>query len=235
MGDKKGKGSNLVGKFTQSVRRIVQEVKDDSTPGGQSKEDVIVTNERLRSVRIRLDESYELAKTSLVTLHQKYNDSKTTRNIFTRYAMLKAMIKEVVRLETQYWALVEIPKQDKQEAVSTYVLRACSSLEKSQKPGEGIKTGPKLAEEEEKRRDRVDRLENMTTAQVETENTQMTNDLYRLLKKYLGLRAVIRELKNEYSNSKYFPIIPRYSMLKEMIKDVMRDPDYMEVCHEVTS
>jgi len=35
----------------------------------------------------------------------------------------------------------------------------------------------------------------MTTAQIETENTQMTNDLYRLLKKYTGLRNLIRELK----------------------------------------
>lgn len=35
----------------------------------------------------------------------------------------------------------------------------------------------------------------MTTAQIEAENTQMTNDLYRLLKKYSGLRNLIRELK----------------------------------------
>lgn len=38
----------------------------------------------------------------------------------------------------------------------------------------------------------------MTTAQIETENTQMTNDLYRLLKKYSGLRNLIRELKVNY-------------------------------------
>lgn len=35
----------------------------------------------------------------------------------------------------------------------------------------------------------------MTTIQIETENTQMTNDLYRLLKKYTGLRNLIRALK----------------------------------------
>lgn len=35
----------------------------------------------------------------------------------------------------------------------------------------------------------------MTTAQIEAENTQMTNDLYRLLKKYTGLRNLIKELK----------------------------------------
>ena len=67
--------------------------------------------------------------------------------------------KEVVRLETQYWALVEIPKQDKQEPVPAYVLRACATLEKTQKPGEGVKTSAKLAEEDEKRRERKARLE----------------------------------------------------------------------------
>lgn len=38
-------------------------------------------------------------------------------------------------------------------------------------------------------------ISDMTTAQIEAENTQMTNDLYRLLKKYSGLRNLIRELK----------------------------------------
>lgn len=35
----------------------------------------------------------------------------------------------------------------------------------------------------------------MTTVIIEQENTQMINDLYRLLKKYSGLRNLIRELK----------------------------------------
>ena len=35
----------------------------------------------------------------------------------------------------------------------------------------------------------------MTTIQIEVENTHDTNDLYRLLKKYLGLRQLIRFLK----------------------------------------
>jgi hypothetical protein len=38
----------------------------------------------------------------------------------------------------------------------------------------------------------------MTILQIESENTQMTNDLYRLLKKYSGLRNLIRELKVYY-------------------------------------
>lgn len=39
--------------------------------------------------------------------------------------------------------------------------------------------------------------------------------------------------QSEYGDSKLYPIFPRYTMLKDMIKDIMHNPDYMEVCHEV--
>uniref|UniRef100_A0A1B0GKH7 Uncharacterized protein n=1 Tax=Lutzomyia longipalpis TaxID=7200 RepID=A0A1B0GKH7_LUTLO len=87
---------------------------------GMSREEVIATNERLRAVRLRLEDSYDTAKKALVTLMNKYGDSKTHRNIFNRYPLLKVMIKEVIRLETQYWTLVDIPKQEKQETVPAY-------------------------------------------------------------------------------------------------------------------
>lgn len=67
-------------------------------------------------------------------------------------------LQEVIRLETQYWTLVEIPKQEKQETVPSFVLRACGIVEKSQKSGEGVKSTAKLAEEDEKKRERIDRL-----------------------------------------------------------------------------
>ncbi|XP_073978059.1 uncharacterized protein [Rhodnius prolixus] len=225
--------TNLVGKFTQSVRRIVQDVKDEGTSSGLSKEEVIETNERLRAVRVRLEDSYDTAKKALVGLMTKYTESKSVRNVFQRYSLLKAMIKEVIRLETQYWTLVDIPKQEKQETVPAFVLRACSIMEKTQKSGEGVKTAAKIAEEAEKRKELLERLSYMSTAQIEAENTQLTNDLYRLLKKYTGLRNIIRELKTEYVNSKVYPIFPRYTILKDLIKDIMHNPDYMEVCHEV--
>ncbi|XP_052859201.1 uncharacterized protein LOC128266598 isoform X1 [Drosophila gunungcola] len=187
--------TNFVGKFTQSVRRIVQDVKDEGAPSGMTRDEVIETNERLRSLRLRLEESYETAKKALINLMNKYGDSKSQRNIFQRYPMLKLMIKEVIRLETQYWTLVDIPRQEKQETVPSYVMRACSIMEKTQKSGEGVKTSARLAEEAAERRERMERLEHMTTAQIEHENTQLINDLYRLLKKYLGLRHLIRVLK----------------------------------------
>ncbi|KAL5285058.1 hypothetical protein ACFFRR_007037 [Megaselia abdita] len=229
------KTTNFVGKFTQSVRRIVQDVKDEGALSGASREEVIEINERLRSLRIRLEESYDTAKKSLVILMNKYSDSKSNRNVFSRYQMLKIMIKDVIRLETQYWTLIDIPRQEKQETVPSYVMRACSIMEKTQKSGEGVKTSAKLAEEAAEKRERMDRLDGMSTVTIELENTHVTNDLYRLLKKYLGLRQLIRFLKQEYVGSKVYPIVPRYTMLKDMIKRIMHDPDYMEVCHEVNN
>lgn len=82
-----------MGKFTQSVRRIVQDVKDEGTTSGATKEEVIETNERLRAVRVRMDESYDTAKKALVGLMTKYNESKNVHNVFQRYTLLKTMIK----------------------------------------------------------------------------------------------------------------------------------------------
>lgn len=85
--------TNFVGKFTQSVRRIVQDVKDEGAPSGMTRDEVIETNERLRSLRLRLEESYDTVKKALINLMNKYGDSKSHRNIFQRYPMLKLMIK----------------------------------------------------------------------------------------------------------------------------------------------
>lgn len=69
---------------------------DSFSLGGQTKEEIIETNERLRAVRIRLDVSYETAKRALVDLMQKYTDSKQVRNLFQRYNLLKSMIKVTI-------------------------------------------------------------------------------------------------------------------------------------------
>jgi hypothetical protein len=69
-----------------------------SVAGGQTKEEVIETNERLRAVRVRLEESYETAKRSLINLMTKYIDSKSVRNVFQRYNLLKAMIKVFIEV-----------------------------------------------------------------------------------------------------------------------------------------
>jgi hypothetical protein len=55
--------------------------------------------------------------------------------------------------------LVEIPKQEKQETVPAFVMRACAIMEKTQKSGESVKTSAKLADEAAEKRERAERLE----------------------------------------------------------------------------
>lgn len=64
---------------------------------GLSREEVIEINERLILFRFRLEASYETAKQALNALITKYSDSKSQRNIFHRYPMLKVMIKVSTR------------------------------------------------------------------------------------------------------------------------------------------
>ena len=61
---------------------------------------MIGINERLRCVRLRLEESYKTAKSSLIQLHDHYNESKL-QSAIRRYAILKAMIK--VNLDQLYF------------------------------------------------------------------------------------------------------------------------------------
>ncbi|XP_076348391.1 uncharacterized protein LOC143246035 [Tachypleus tridentatus] len=225
------RSTNFVGKFTTSVRKLVQEVEC----GDHTREGAIQTNERLRNVTSKVSESYCKVKLFLITLHEKYDASKSERNIFRRYGLFKSMIKEVIPLDAQYWRLVTIPKQDKHEQVTTYVLRACAALEKitEARPAEGAKTlSSKHAEDEARDREKKARFDEMSVEAIENENQQLINDLYRLLKKYTSLRNIVHELNLAYRDARLYPIIPRYTMLKEMIKDVLRDPNYMEVCHE---
>jgi hypothetical protein len=84
--------------------------------GGQTKEEVIETNERLRVVRIRLDGSYDTAKRALVELMCKYTDSKQVRNVFQRYNLLKVMIK--VRRLIGHSTRVFVPRENLVPAVN---------------------------------------------------------------------------------------------------------------------
>ncbi|XP_043212359.1 uncharacterized protein LOC122376529, partial [Amphibalanus amphitrite] len=89
----RGKRGNFVGKLTQSVRRIVKEVKEDPIEGVQSREEVIALNERLRKVSGLLDSSFGLAKQALLDLHKKFDCVQEGGNVFTRYKLMKRMIK----------------------------------------------------------------------------------------------------------------------------------------------
>lgn len=59
------------------------------------------------------------------------------------------MVKDVINLDTQYWLLLDIPKQEKQEQVTTYVLRTCTCLEKAGESRTVDCQKPKNTQEEE--------------------------------------------------------------------------------------
>ncbi|XP_003743069.1 uncharacterized protein LOC100898552 [Galendromus occidentalis] len=220
--------SNLVGKFTTSVKKFVSEVEFDHT-----RESATQLSQRLFYMNTRITKSYYTVRNALTTLHEKYEMSKAEKNVVRRYGMFKTMVKDVINLDTQYWLLLDVPKQDKQEQVTNYVLRTCTCLEKAGESRTVDGQPPRNTQEEESlAKERKQRLDAITVKEIEDENTQTINDLYRLLKRYSALKAVVHQLRLSYQDSKVYPFIPRYNMLKDMIKGVLRDPNYMEVCHE---
>lgn len=84
-----------------------------------TREGAMQTNERLRLVTGKVSVSYNTVKGALTGLHERYESSKAERNVFRRYALLKHIVKEVIQLDAQYWLLLDVPKQDKQEQVSS--------------------------------------------------------------------------------------------------------------------
>ena len=56
-------------------------------------------------------------------------------------------------METQYWSLLEVPRQEKTEPLPAFVLRACAVLERTKVTREGA-----AEEEDEEKLDLIDRL-----------------------------------------------------------------------------
>jgi hypothetical protein len=191
------------------------------------KEEAIRTQLRFLSTCRRLDESYEASNLALTTLFVEYEKSKEVRNLFTRHPLLKAMIKEVLELlKTKDWALMEVPRQEKREADEHYVLRTCAALEKAL-----ARRGEKaVVANEEPTSEQKERFERLTSEEIEAENAQLSKDLCGILKRFAALRKLIKELATEYSASKYYPIIPRYILLKDMVK-IARE-NYADICQQ---
>jgi hypothetical protein len=75
-------------------------------------------------------------------------------------------------------------------------------------------------------------ISDKSTEDLRKENERLYTDIYKLIKKYQGLRELVQRLRTTYDSSKGYPIIPRYSMLKGMIKEILRAPGFAEICHE---
>ena len=87
-----------------------------------------------------------------------YESQKGRSISYVTIIYIKILLQEVVRLEQQYWTLLEVPRQEKGEPVPAFVLRACSTLEKVQvKPADRDK--PTDRESEEKIKEETERLQ----------------------------------------------------------------------------
>ncbi len=76
-------------------------------------------------------------------------------------------------------------------------------------------------------------LSDKNTDELRKESANVLTETYKLIKKYLALRGLVAQLHSDFEGSKGYPIIPRYTMLKDMIKAVLRNPSFAEVCHEI--
>lgn len=74
----------------------------------------------------------------------------------------------------------------------------------------------------------------MSTDGLRKECDQLYRELYKLIRKYQNLRSTLQDLADAYQDSRFFPILPRYYLLKNMIKRVLRAPAFAEICHEAS-
>jgi len=207
-------------RFGQSIKRIVREVEEQNTVD-ETREVLVTRNVTITRASRHLDKCYLATLNCVVTLQNQYLESKNVKNIFQRYTKLRAMIKVVSTVESNWLPLSALPTQCRTDSVPVFV----------EKSAEAILTTSGVNEDKRKIEERLIEL---TSKQVSDENSIMVNDLYRLIKKYQAIRNIVRTLVKDYNESKIYPILPRYILLRDMVKDATHHPDYKEYCHEAT-
>ncbi|KAK6047746.1 hypothetical protein COOONC_14748, partial [Cooperia oncophora] len=79
-----------------------------------------------------------------------------------------------------------------------------------------------------------DSIKSRKTEELQKDCENLYVQLYKLIRKYQGLRKIIKDLHDKYDSSRLYPIVPRYPILKKMIKSVLRAPEFADICHEQT-
>jgi len=212
---------NSLRRFGQSIKRIVREVEQQESV--DESRDVLVPRNVLLACAFRhLNKHYLSTINCLVTLQNQYIESKNVKNVFHRYNQLKSMVKTVQKAELSWPSLSLLPSQCRTESVPQYVeksaeaiVRSCQSLEEDMRKAE-------------------ERTIELTSKQVSDSNSHLVNDLHRLIKKYQAIRSIVRILLKDFKQSKVYPIVPRYILLRDMVKDATHHPDYKEYCHEAS-
>uniref|UniRef100_A0A7E4UZB7 GED domain-containing protein n=1 Tax=Panagrellus redivivus TaxID=6233 RepID=A0A7E4UZB7_PANRE len=212
-----------------------------ASPGSSSRDNLIATVYKQLKTRAKILEPYRRLKNALKNLQDEYLQSKDN-NVFMRYSRMQHMIHEVILLEKQYWQLVDIPAQEISESPNAYVFKVMSLLEErsSQPPPKtgGIASllGATMLNVADKTKDQnlYEQIRNKSTDDLRRECDRLYTELFKLIRKYLGLRRVVQELTSSFQDSRFYPIVPRYPLLKTMIKRVLRAPAFSEICHEAS-
>uniref|UniRef100_A0A0R3S190 NR LBD domain-containing protein n=1 Tax=Elaeophora elaphi TaxID=1147741 RepID=A0A0R3S190_9BILA len=184
----------------------------------------------------RVNESYRKLKNAFKKLHDDYLHIKG-RNIFTKYMQMQQMICEVIILEKQYWQLINVPTPEPSEAVKDYVTRVMELVNVTQlgqirRSGIATLLGVTTIADGASETIMLATKRSLSSSDLRNECDRMYITLYRLLRKYLKLREMLKELSSSFHFSRFLPIIPRYNLLKSMIKNVIREPTFAEIYHE---
>ncbi|CAD5219106.1 unnamed protein product [Bursaphelenchus okinawaensis] len=209
-----------------------------SSPASSSRDGLVATVYKQYRTRARLLEPYRRIKNALKNMQEEYVASKE-HNLFLRYTHMQHMVHEVILLEKQYWQLIDVPQHEVSETPNSYVLRVMTLLDQKSNSS-AVKTGGIASllgttiniAEKTKDQSFYEDIRAMSTEELRKECDRLYTELYKLIRKYQNLRAIVRELTEAYQDSRYYPIVPRYHLLKNMIKRVLRAPAFSEVCHE---
>ncbi|CAB3409356.1 unnamed protein product [Caenorhabditis bovis] len=226
---------------------IMSMTKEGSSDGSQfispsktSRDSLISTLYRMHRTRWRILDPYRRLKNALKKLQEDYLKSKEA-NAIMRYVKLGQSVREVAMLEKQHWKLLNVPAQGATEEPNCYVLRIVELLEDSntQLPptrGIGALLQSTMGKPSESNVDTAlyDSIKSRKGDDLVKDCENLYSQLYRLIKKYLGLRRLIKDLHDKYEATRMFPIVPRYGMLKNMIKATLRAPEFADICHEQT-
>lgn len=225
---------------------LAKEGANGALPLGSSnnKEQLVMAVYRQYRAKKRLMEPYNRLRNAIKHMQEEYAQSKQ-QNLLVRYTHMQKIIHEVIQLERQYWQLIDIPAQAISETPQAYVLRIAELLDEqrsqhdaptgtaasSPRPGSAIAQllGSTICiAERTKDSSMFTAMRAKSIEELREQCAQLSTDLFRLIHRYQALRLAVRELARAYQHTRYYPLVPRYNLLKAMIKRILRTPAVCE-------
>ncbi|KAL3099492.1 hypothetical protein niasHS_002947 [Heterodera schachtii] len=238
--------------FKTDMFNVFMSMAKDGTNGGtmqlgvggaNSKEQLAIAVYKQYKAKMKLMEPYKRLRTALKHLQTEYAQSKA-QNLLMRYTHMQKMIHEVIITERQqHWQqqqiIADLPVQAISETPQAYVLRIASLLDDEAKSmPSSPRVGGAIAQllgsticiaERTKDSTFYTSLKAKPIENLQEQCAQLSTDLYRLLHKYQALRSAVRELARAYQHTRFYPLVPRYNLLKAMIKRLLRTPAVVEL------